>query len=85
LPNEGREGLQGKAVWLVKLKGINTPEQAAGLNKHSLLIQSVQRPPLSDQDEFYVQELIGMRVRGLPAFSVGFHFFSNLKHLKTFV
>eukprot|EP00884_Botryococcus_braunii_P022951 jgi/Botrbrau1/933/Bobra.0167s0044.1 len=59
----GRKILQkGKDVWLVKLKGIDNPEEAVALNKHRLLIQSWERPPLSDEDEFYVQELVGMQV-----------------------
>jgi len=42
-------------VWLVKLAGVDGPEDADALRGHSLLVRADQRPPLDDSDEFYVQ------------------------------
>ena len=47
--------LQGNEVWLVKLEGIDGPEDAEALRNHRLLIRAADRPPLEDEDEFYVQ------------------------------
>lgn len=59
----GRSSLsKGREVWLVKLAGINTPEDAAQMRGHRLLIPSRARPPLEDEDEFYVQDLVGLKV-----------------------
>jgi len=46
---------QGNEVWLVKLAGVDGPEDADALRGHSLLVRADQRPPLDDSDEFYVQ------------------------------
>jgi hypothetical protein len=42
-------------VWLVKLAGTDFPEQADALRGCKLLIRPTDRPPLSDEDEFYAQ------------------------------
>ena len=42
-------------VWLVKLEGVESPEEAALLRGHSLLIPASARQALEDEDEFYVQ------------------------------
>ena len=46
---------QGNEVWLVKLAGVDGPEDADALRGHSLLVRADQRPPLDGDDEFYVQ------------------------------
>ena len=48
-------GLQGRDVWLVKLAGTDSPEEADALKGCKLLIRPVDRPPLEDEDEFYAQ------------------------------
>lgn len=47
-------------VWLVKLEGVESPEEAALLRGYSLLIPASARQALEDEDEFYVQ--VGHRV-----------------------
>jgi len=59
--------LQGREVWLVKLKGVESPEEATLLRGRTLLIPSSAREPLDDDDEFYVQELVGLRVELLSS------------------
>lgn len=41
-------------VWLVKLEDVDSPEEAALLRGHTLLVPASARPPLEDEDEFYV-------------------------------
>ncbi|EIE21599.1 16S rRNA processing protein RimM [Coccomyxa subellipsoidea C-169] len=53
---------KGKEVWLVKLKGIDTPEAAEAFKAQCLLMPAQDRPALEDEEEFYVQELVGMQV-----------------------
>lgn len=53
---------KGKEVWLVKLKGIDTPEAAEAYKSLCLMMSAEDRPALADDEEFYVQELIGMQV-----------------------
>lgn len=57
------DDVQGKEVWLIKLKGIETPEAAEALRGQGLLMAAQDRPPLDDEEEFYVQELVGMEVQ----------------------
>ena len=54
--------LQGKEVWLVKLKGVDTPEEAEAYKAQCLMMSANDRPTLNDDEEFYVQELVGMQV-----------------------
>lgn len=42
-------------VWLVKLAEVESPEEAALLRGHTLLIPASARQSLEDEDEFYVQ------------------------------
>jgi hypothetical protein len=42
-------------VWLVKLADVESPEEAALLRGHTLLIPASAREALEDEDEFYVQ------------------------------
>ncbi|KAL6767634.1 CGLD31 [Auxenochlorella protothecoides x Auxenochlorella symbiontica] len=59
----GREVLyKGNPCWLVKLQGYDSPEAVDELRGHRLLVPSSERPPLEDEDEFYVQDLVGLRV-----------------------
>ena len=44
------------------MKGIGSPEAAAGLKGLRLLMPAFERPALDSEDEFYVQELVGMQV-----------------------
>lgn len=53
---------KGQEIWLVKLEGVDSPEDAALLRGHTLLIPPMLRAPLEDEDEFYVQDLVGLRV-----------------------
>lgn len=53
---------KGRELWIVKLEGIDSPEEAQLVRGHVLLIPSATRDPLDDEDEFYVQELVGLRV-----------------------
>ncbi|KAL4859239.1 Ribosome maturation factor RimM [Chlorella vulgaris] len=53
---------KGNEVWLVKLEDIESPEEAALLRGHMLLVPASARPPLDDDDEFYVQDLVGLKV-----------------------
>ena len=53
---------QGKEVWLMKLRGIDSPEAADVLKGQRLLMHAEERPSLDSDDEYYVQELVGMKV-----------------------
>lgn len=53
---------KGRELWIVKLGGIDSPEEAQLVRGHVLLIPAAARDPLDDDDEFYVQELVGLRV-----------------------
>ena len=53
---------QGHEIWLVRVAGVTSPEQAGALRNHRLLMLTSDCHELEDQDEFYSQELIGMRV-----------------------
>ncbi len=46
---------QGNEVWLVKLAGTDSPEEADLLRGCKLLIRPTDRAPLEDEDEFYAQ------------------------------
>lgn len=48
-------GSPSPQVWLVKLEGVESPEEAALLRGYSLLIPASARQALEDEDEFYVQ------------------------------
>lgn len=49
-------------MWLVRLSGTNNPEDARLLRGYRLLIRRRDREPLTDGDEFYVQDLVGLSV-----------------------
>ena len=44
------------------MEGVEDPEAAAALAGHRLLMRADNRPELDGEDEFYVQQLIGMQV-----------------------
>lgn len=46
----------------MKVRGIDTPEAAEALKGQRLLMHASERPALDTEDEFYVQELVGMQV-----------------------
>jgi len=58
---------KGREVWIVKLKGVNTPEEAQVIRGHALLVHESVRDTLDDEDEFYIQQLIGLRVEILES------------------
>lgn len=53
--------LQGHEIWLVRVAGINTPEAASLLRNHRLLMPMTELD-MTDDDEFYPWELVGMQV-----------------------
>lgn len=64
----GRQSIsKGREVWLVKLQGIDSPEEASLIRGYTILIPATEREPLEDEDEFYVQELVGLHVYMLKA------------------
>ena len=46
----------------MRVEGVEDPESAAALAGHRLLMRADNRPELDGEDEFYVQQLIGMQV-----------------------
>ncbi|EFL89562.1 ribosome maturation factor RimM [Ahrensia sp. R2A130] len=52
----------GKGVLIVKFEGVNTREEAEAENGTELFIERHRLPPVEDEDEFYVTDLIGMVV-----------------------
>lgn len=51
-----------KTVMVVKFEGVNTREEAEALNRVELYIDRTKLPNLEEDDEFYVEDLIGMDV-----------------------
>lgn len=49
-----------KTVMVVKFKGINTRDEAVALNRRELFIDRSSLPDDTDEDEFYISDLIGM-------------------------
>lgn len=59
----GRQSVyKGREVWIVKIKGINSPEEAQEIRGYTLMVHESVREELEDDDEFYIQELIGLSV-----------------------
>lgn len=56
---------QGRETWLVKVRGVDSIEDAMVLQGRTLLMLAADRPDLDTNEEFYVQELVGMRVRSI--------------------
>lgn len=54
----------GSSSWLLKLRGVDSPEAASALANTSLWMSAAERPALPESgDDFYAQELIGMEAR----------------------
>ena len=53
--------LEGKGLYVLRLEGINTREQAEALRNGQLLAPESDRPPL-EPDEFHVADLVGLSV-----------------------
>ena len=53
---------KGREVWIVKIKGINSPEEVQAIRGYALCVHESVREDLEDEDEFYVQQLIGLQV-----------------------
>ena len=51
-----------KTMLVVKFKGINTREQSEALNGVELFVARDRLPDIEEDNEFYVQDLIGMNV-----------------------
>ncbi len=47
---------------MLRVKGVDSPEAATGLKGLRLLMPASERPALDSEEEFYVQELVGMQV-----------------------
>lgn len=56
--------------WLVKFSGINSREEAAGLNGRLMVIPREDRMPLPD-GSYYHDQLIGLQVQSIQGESVG--------------
>lgn len=54
--------LQGKGLYVVKLAGVESREQAEALREASLLVPEGDRLPI-ESDEFHVADLLGLEVR----------------------
>ena len=46
---------QGREIWIVKLRGIDSLTESETLRGQTLLVSSTDRPELEDEDEFLVQ------------------------------
>lgn len=51
-----------KNMMVVKFEGVNTREEAEALNRVELFIDRAKLPELEEEDEFYIEDLIGMDV-----------------------
>lgn len=47
--------LQGREIWIVKLRGYDSLTESESLRGQILLVSSTDRPELEDEDEFLVQ------------------------------
>lgn len=67
---EVESGRPHKGRWLVKLRGVDTPEQAARLRGHTLEAPRDSAPALP-ADTYYVYQLIGLRVLTTAGEAIG--------------
>lgn len=51
-----------KNMLVVKFEGVNTRNEAEALNRVELYIDRAKLPELEEEDEFYIEDLIGMNV-----------------------
>ena len=47
--------MQGREIWIVKLRGYDSLNESELLKGQMLLVSSTDRPELEDEDEFLVQ------------------------------
>jgi len=73
---------QSKNVVIVKFKGVNFRDEAEAIRGKELFVDRSALPDDTDEDEFYVSDLVGMdvldtegksigRVHGIPDFGAG--------------
>lgn len=55
----------------MKLEGVESPEEAATLRGHTLLIPASARGALEDEDEFYVQVGLCRQLGAAPPLHLG--------------
>ena len=60
-----------KGQWLARIGGIDDRTAAEGLRGEQLFIERTQLPPLSDEEEFYHADLIGLAVEDTDGLSFG--------------
>jgi 16S rRNA processing protein RimM len=60
-----------KNMMVVKFEGVNTREEAEALNRVELYIDRAKLPELEDEDEFYIEDLIGMDVQDENGETIG--------------
>jgi len=60
-----------KNMMIVKFEGVNTREEAEALNRIELFIDRAKLPELDDEDEFYVEDIIGMDVMDEAGETIG--------------
>jgi 16S rRNA processing protein RimM len=60
-----------KNMMVVKFEGVNTREEAEALNRVELYIDRAKLPELEDEDEFYIEDLIGMDVQDEDGETIG--------------
>lgn len=54
--------VEGKSLYVIRLDGVQTRDQAEALRNYDLLVPESDRLPLEDDDEFHVSDLLGMDV-----------------------
>lgn len=59
---------EGEEVYLVAFEGVGGRDAAELLAGSTLYIRASDRPALRDEDEFYVQDLVGLKVRAGGAY-----------------
>ncbi len=62
---------QQKSMLVVKFEGVDTRNEAEALNGIELFVERSKLPKLEDEGEFYVEELIGMKVVDSAGASLG--------------
>ena len=60
-----------KNVVIVRFKGVTTREAAEALRNVELFVDRSALPPEEDEDDFYVADLIGLRVEGVDGKALG--------------
>ena len=60
-----------KNMMVVKFEGVNTREEAEALNRVELFVDRAKLPALEEEDEFYVEDLIGVDVLDISGILIG--------------